>query len=120
MHDRNEQALAIAKERARLAKFRQIDFKPASIGPFSDPEPFDLVIGRYVLTYETDPADLIRAAAHLTRPGGIVAFHALDVSTGVRSFPQVRLWQEVGERITIAEANIQIEWWPQVCAWTKT
>jgi protein-L-isoaspartate O-methyltransferase len=39
--DRNEQVLAIARERARMAKFGQIDFKEASIGTFSDPEPFD-------------------------------------------------------------------------------
>jgi ubiquinone/menaquinone biosynthesis C-methylase UbiE len=50
--DRNEQVLAIARERAQMAKFGQIDFKEASIGTYSDPEPFDLVVGRYVLIGE--------------------------------------------------------------------
>jgi 2-polyprenyl-3-methyl-5-hydroxy-6-metoxy-1,4-benzoquinol methylase len=89
--DRNEQVLAIARERAQTAKLGQIDFKEASIGTFSDPEPFDLVIGRYVLIHQADPVELIRAAAGLARPGGIVAFHELNIPRGVRSFPNVSL-----------------------------
>jgi protein-L-isoaspartate O-methyltransferase len=49
--DRNEQVLAIARERTQMAKFRQIDFKEAATGTYSDPEPFDLVVGRYVLIH---------------------------------------------------------------------
>jgi ubiquinone/menaquinone biosynthesis C-methylase UbiE len=108
--DRNAQVLAIARERAQTAKFGQIDFKEASIGTFSDAEPFDLVVGRYVLIHQADPADLIRAAAALSRPGGIVAFHELNVPSGVRSFPNVPLWQQVGERIATAFKSAAPHW----------
>jgi 2-polyprenyl-3-methyl-5-hydroxy-6-metoxy-1,4-benzoquinol methylase len=108
--DRNEQVLAIAKERARLAKFGKIDFKEASIGTFSDPEPFDLVVGRYVLIHQTDPADLIRAAAALSRPGGIVAFHELNAASGLRSFPDVPLWQQLGNTLVTALKSAAPHW----------
>src|SRR5260221_14056658 len=108
--DRNAQVLAIARERAQIAKFGQIDFKEASIGTFSDAEPFDLVVGRYVLIHQADPADLVRAAAALSRPGGIVAFHELNVPSAVRSFPNVPLWQQVGERIATAFKSAVPHW----------
>ena len=54
-------------------------------GLFPDPEPFDAVIGRYVLIHQADPVALIRAAADLVRPGGVVAFHGPSVSAD-RSF----------------------------------
>jgi ubiquinone/menaquinone biosynthesis C-methylase UbiE len=108
--DRNAQVLAIARERAQMAKFGQIDFKEASIETFSDPEPFDLVVGRYVLIHQADPVDLIRAAAALSRPGGIVAFHELNIPPGVRSFPDVPLWQQVGERIATAFKSAAPQW----------
>ena len=108
--DRNAQVLAIARERAQMAKFGQIDFKEASIGTYSDPEPFDLVVGRYVLIHQADPVDLIRAAAALSRPGGIVAFHELNIPPGVRSFPDVPLWQQVGERIATAFKSAAPQW----------
>jgi 2-polyprenyl-3-methyl-5-hydroxy-6-metoxy-1,4-benzoquinol methylase len=55
-----------------------------------------------VLIHQADPVDLIRAAAALSRPGGIVAFHELNVPSGLRSFPDVPLSQQVGNRIFTA------------------
>jgi ubiquinone/menaquinone biosynthesis C-methylase UbiE len=108
--DRNEQVLAIAKERAQMTKFGRIDFKETSIGTFSDPELLDLVVGRYVLIHQADPVDLIRAAAALSRPGGVVAFHELNAPRGLRSFPDVPLWQQVGNRIVTAFKSAVPHW----------
>jgi SAM-dependent methyltransferase len=102
--------LVAKSKRARMAKFGQIDFKEASIGTFSDPEPFDLVVGRYVLIHQADPVDLIRAAAALSRPGGIVAFHELNVPSGMRSFPDVPLWQQVENRLVTAFKSAAPHW----------
>ncbi len=77
--DRSPEAIAFARERVRSAGLRHIDFEEVSVEAFADAEPFDAVIGRYVLIHQTDPATLIRAAASLVRPGGVVAFHELCI-----------------------------------------
>jgi SAM-dependent methyltransferase len=101
--DRDQEVIAVAKERAQMAGLGQIDFEAVSVEAFSDPEPFDAVIGRYVLIHQADPAALIRAAAGLVRPGGVVAFHELSIRGPlVQSLPSVTLWQQAGEWIRLA------------------
>jgi ubiquinone/menaquinone biosynthesis C-methylase UbiE len=100
--DRNPNALAVARERAQMAKLRQISFKEASADTYSDPELFDLVIGRCVLIHQANPTPLIRAAAGLTRPGGVVAFHEIGLHAVLRSLPCVPLWQQVGQWVLTA------------------
>src|SRR6516225_5955692 len=73
--DRNSQVLAVARERAQTAGLRRISFVESSAEVFSNNDLFDLVIGRYVLIYQSDPVAVLRAAARLVRPGGSVAFH---------------------------------------------
>ena len=90
--DRSSEAINFAKERVWCAGLGNFDFKEASIEDFSDPEPFDAVIGRYVLIHQADPVALLRAAAGRVRPGGVVAFHELCVrEEGVQSLPRVSL-----------------------------
>jgi 2-polyprenyl-3-methyl-5-hydroxy-6-metoxy-1,4-benzoquinol methylase len=101
--DRSQDVIAVARERARKAELGHIDFEAVSVEAFSDPEPFDAVIGRYVLIHQADPAALIRAAARLVRPRGVVAFHELCVrGQVVQSLPSVSLWQQAGEWIQVA------------------
>src|SRR4030095_3602566 len=49
--DRSQEVLDGAKERAREGGLRQISVVRASIEAFSAREPFDLVIGRYILIH---------------------------------------------------------------------
>ena len=101
--DRNQDVIAVARERAQTAKLGNIHFEEVSVDAFSDPEPFDAVIGRYVLIHQADPVALIRAAADLVRPGGVVAFHELGVRGQViQSLPSVSLWQQAWEWIRMA------------------
>jgi SAM-dependent methyltransferase len=96
--DRSPEVIAVARERARTAKLQHVDFEEVSVESFSDPEPFDAVIGRYVLIHRADPVALIRAAASRVRPGGVVAFHELCVHGQiVQSLPSVSLWQQAWE-----------------------
>jgi ubiquinone/menaquinone biosynthesis C-methylase UbiE len=97
--DRNEQVVLIARERAQRANFEQLKFKAASIGTFRDCEPFDLVIGRYLLMHQADPVKIIRTAADLTHQKGTVAFHEINIPKGAWSSPNVPLWQELAERM---------------------
>ena len=60
--------------------------------------PFDVVLGRYVLMFQPDPAAMLRRLANHVRPGGIIAFHEADCSDA-RSIPVVstydRCWRWV-------------------------
>jgi ubiquinone/menaquinone biosynthesis C-methylase UbiE len=100
--DRNPQVLAIARERAEEAGLRQIAFEEASVEAFLDRALFDLVIGRYILMYQSDPAALLRAAARLVKPGGAVAFHELGLHQKCRSVPNVPLFELIDKLVRMA------------------
>ena len=101
--DRSQEAIAVARRRARTAELRHVHFEEATVGAFSGIQPFDMVIGRYVLIHQDDPVAFIRKAADLARPGGVVAFHELCVrGQVVQSLPTVSLWQQAGEWIRMA------------------
>ena len=57
-------------------------------------EPFDAVVGRYVLMFQRDPAGFLAGAARHACPGGIVSFHELDAN-GVASRPPVPTFDRV-------------------------
>lgn len=100
--DRHQESLNVAKERAREDGLRQISFVQASIEAFSAREPFDLVIGRYILIHQSEPVTLLRNAARLVRPGGALAFHEVRVGDDTGSFPHVPLWDLTANLIRIA------------------
>lgn len=100
--DRNSQVLAIARERAQTAGLRQISFETGSAEVFFDKDLFDLVIGRYVLIYQSDPVDLLRAAARLVKPNGSVAFHEFRLRQKCHSTPNVPLFELVEKLIRMA------------------
>jgi 2-polyprenyl-3-methyl-5-hydroxy-6-metoxy-1,4-benzoquinol methylase len=100
--DRNAQVVALAGERARTAGLKQVTFRNVTLDAFSEPELFDCVIGRYVLTHQADPVDFLRTAAHLVRPGGIIAFHEVDLAGAFNSRPRVWRWDAAGNLILAA------------------
>jgi ubiquinone/menaquinone biosynthesis C-methylase UbiE len=101
--DRSPEAIGVSRKRARTAGLRHVHFEEATVGAFSGIEPFDMVIGRYVLIHQSDPVAFIRTAAHLARSGGVIAFHEPCIrGEMVQSLPSVSLWQQVGEWISMA------------------
>jgi ubiquinone/menaquinone biosynthesis C-methylase UbiE len=90
--DRSQEVLNVAKARAREAGLRQISFVQSSIEAFSAREPFDLVIGRYILVHQTEPVSLLRNTARLVRSGGALAFQEIRLDDDTRSLPSVPLW----------------------------
>ena len=49
---------------------------------------FDAVVGRWILMYLDDPADVIRQATRRLRPGGVVAFiESGDLAAPLRTHP---------------------------------
>jgi ubiquinone/menaquinone biosynthesis C-methylase UbiE len=101
--DRSPEAIAVSRKRARTPGLRHVHFEEATVGDFSGIEPFDMVVGRYVLIHQSDPVAFIRTAAGLARSGGVIAFHEPCIrGEMVQSLPSVSLWQQVGEWISMA------------------
>src|SRR3981081_3762939 len=90
--DRNPQVVDLANRRVRTAGLRQVTFKDVPLATFSHHDLFDCVAGRYVLIHQADPIDFLRTAARLVRPGGIIAFHELDIAGAFNSRPRVWRW----------------------------
>jgi hypothetical protein len=69
---------------------------------------FDVVVGRWVLMYQADPAAWLRKLLTHLRPGGIAAFHE-PYRDGLRSFPPVpsydRAWQLVDDTLRASGAD---------------
>ena len=85
-------AIAAARDRSRdRANVTFVQGDPTSY-PFDDP--FDAVVGRYVLMFQRDPAGFLAGAARYARPGGIVSFHELDAN-GIASRPPVPTFDRV-------------------------
>lgn len=97
--DRAAAALAAAERRVAEQGARNISFREGDPGALSFDRPFDAVVGRYVLVFQSDPAVLLRDAARHVRPGGIVAFHEPDW-TNVRSYPPSRDYDQCCALIT--------------------
>jgi len=58
-------------------------------------QPFDAVVGRYVLQFQQDPAAMLRGLARHVRPGGLVLFHEIDWG-GVASYPAAPTYDRCG------------------------
>lgn len=52
---------------------------------------FDAVVGRYVLMYQSDPVNAVSGLASRVRPGGVVAFHEMDIPS---RYPPSGPWPE--------------------------
>jgi ubiquinone/menaquinone biosynthesis C-methylase UbiE len=94
--DRNPEVIALARERSQIAGFRNIEFRATALGAFCHPERFDCVVGRYILVHQTDPVGFLRTSVRFLRPGGIFAFHEINLTGSLDSCPRVRLWDAWG------------------------
>ncbi|HET7388728.1 MAG TPA: class I SAM-dependent methyltransferase [Nocardioidaceae bacterium] len=70
--------------------------------------PFDAVVGRLVLMYLPDPAAVLRRAAELLRPGGVVAVVEADL-TYEWATPMTPLWTQVRAWFTQALEKAGVE-----------
>lgn len=104
--DRSADAVAAAADRARSAGLEAARFVQSAAADFEDPAGFDCVVGRYVVIHQPDPAAFLATAARLARPGGVIAFHEMDVLRGAWSLPRVPLVQETSDLIIRAGSSV--------------
>jgi SAM-dependent methyltransferase len=86
--DRSARALEAARATMSARSRRNVEFLEGDAAEMTFHRPFDAVVGRYVLTYQSDPVTMLARLAGAVRRGGIVAFQELDWD-GARSSPPV-------------------------------
>jgi SAM-dependent methyltransferase len=84
--DRVPAALAAAERRSAEHSLQNVSFREGDPAKLSFEQPFDAVVGRYVLMFQADPAAMLRGVARHLRPGGTIVFHEPDWD-GCRSRP---------------------------------
>jgi len=84
--DRAPAALVAARGRADALSLRNVSFREGDPADMTCEQPFDAVVGRYVLMFQHDPTTMLRKLVAHVRPGGVVVFHEPDWDSA-RSFP---------------------------------
>jgi SAM-dependent methyltransferase len=102
--DRAPEAVAVAQERAERAGLANVSFVQGDPADMSFEMPLDAVVGRYVLQFQPEPAEMLGRLASRLRPGGIFAFHEIDWA-GHRSSPPVALWDRCCDLVVDAVAT---------------
>ena len=92
--DRVASAIEFAASRAEHRRVGNVAFRHGTDADCGNDAAFDFAVGRYVLTYQPDPAGFARAAAARLRPGGTVAFHEFDTRGG-ESLPPIPVFDRV-------------------------
>jgi SAM-dependent methyltransferase len=93
--DVNPGVLAVARRRAHESGLTRVSFKESTIDGFTSAEPFDAVVGRFVLMYQADPVATLAHVYSLLRTGGLLVLQEPDFRVGVNTSPPCALWQQV-------------------------
>jgi ubiquinone/menaquinone biosynthesis C-methylase UbiE len=95
--DRSAEAIANAEARVRDNGFLQINLHVSSVEEFSSDEPFDVVVGRYVLIHQVVPSDFVRTARRHVCVGGVLAFHEIICHRAIYSLPVSPLFERMAQ-----------------------
>jgi SAM-dependent methyltransferase len=105
---------SIARARARVAEagFTNVSFTQCDVSQISVDELFDAVVGRFILGFLPDAADVLRSLTRLVRPGGIVAFHEASHAPFLALSSHLPLWfasaSLAGEIVQRSGANTEM------------
>lgn len=72
--ERDIRSVERAAARAAEAGYHNVSFTQSDIAQISSNTPFDALVGRFILQFLPEPADVLRSVSELLRPGGVVAF----------------------------------------------
>jgi len=119
--DRAPEALQRAQERAVALGYSNVEFRQGDPVEMAFDEPFDALVGRFVLMYYPIPSAALRQLARHVRPGGIIAFQESD-NTGARTFPPQPLFERLfdlmvkGLEFSGAEPRMALKLYPTFIA----
>jgi ubiquinone/menaquinone biosynthesis C-methylase UbiE len=72
--DRDSRSIARARSRVAEVGLRNVSFVESDVSGLAGGDPFDAVVGRFILMWLRDPVAVLRSACRLVRAGGVVAF----------------------------------------------
>ena len=78
--DRAASSVQTANGRATALGITHVRFEQADLDSFEADQTFDALVGRLVLLYLANPADILKRLSRHLRPGGIVAFQEFDMT----------------------------------------
>ena len=94
--DANEEVLHLARGRAQAAGLKQLSFRAEDVVHLTLEQEYDAIIGRFILMHLPEPAAVLRRLMNHLRPGGVVAFQEMDLSSHADAFyPPSTLWEQV-------------------------
>jgi SAM-dependent methyltransferase len=93
--DVNGEILQVARSRVQAVGWGTVTFHAGDILDLDLDRAFDVVAGRWILQYTPDPVALLRRVRNGLRPGGIVAFQEIDLSSPPRGYPTGPLHEQV-------------------------
>jgi precorrin-6B methylase 2 len=99
--DTNGAILEVARRRTLAIGWTNVAFVEGDARTAEIASTFDAVVGRFVLGYVHDPVTLLRACMARLRPGGLVVFQALDLTSFYEALPPcsiVDAWRDWAER----------------------
>jgi len=94
--DRDAVSVAWANKRVAEAGYKNIRFQVAEFHEFMDSQPFDALVGRFILLYLPDPAAILRHLSQQLRPGAAIAFMEPDFTVESRVFPELPQFKNGG------------------------
>lgn len=99
--DMNGAILDTARRRVHAAGRGNVELHTGDVRHLTLPTDFDAVVGRWILMYLDDPADVLRHAVAHVRPGGVVAFlESQDLTKPVSTYPPAPLHEHLVRSMT--------------------
>lgn len=111
--DRAEKSILTARRRVKGLGVNNVAFVATDIESFATEETFDAIVGKLILLYFRDPSATLRQLSSFLRPGGIMVFQEIDMSTLLSS---TTLAERVANwvRDAFAAAGVQTEMGPRL------
>ena len=93
--ERDANSISRARERVAAVGLANVRFTQADVTDLADDEPFDAVVGRFILMFLPDPLSVLRSAVRLLRPGGVLAFQEPSWVPMLALAAPLPLWSKV-------------------------
>jgi tRNA A58 N-methylase Trm61 len=98
--DRDATSVAWATKRTAESGASNIRFQATEFNEFIDPQPFDALVGRFILMYLPDPVRTLQHLSSQLRSGATIAFMEPDFTVPGRVFPEMPEFVNCGRWIT--------------------
>jgi ubiquinone/menaquinone biosynthesis C-methylase UbiE len=89
--DVDRASLEVARLRAYDQKQHQVTFEEVDFAREPIGQVYDAVVGRHVLIHMADPEAMIRKAASILEPGGVLVFQEYDFTSWPSAYPELPL-----------------------------